>query len=106
MIQSRGSILVGRLAFGTLWAGLLTVLGVLILLDAAAPVQAWLGITAIAAGQLVFMYAVADRVCRFRDRTIINALEMVVVAITLVGFLGVILHFDAAKLLSLAGVFR
>lgn len=106
MTRFRTSILAGRLAFGTLWAGLLVVVGTLLLLEASAPVHTWLGVTAVAAGQLVFMYAVADRVCRFRDRTIINACELMVVGVTLMGFVGVMIHFDAAQLLSLAGVFR
>ncbi len=105
MIEFRKSILVGRIAFGTLWAGLLVVVGVMLLLESSDPVQTWLGVTAVAAGQLVFMYAVADRICHFEDRTVVNLIEMVVVAITLAGFLGVMVYFDAAKLLSLAGAF-
>ena len=103
MDRFRRSILTGRILFGALWAGLLVVFGVITFLDAAAASHRWLGITAIAAGQLVFMYTVADRLCRVANRTPMRAVEMVVIAVTLAGLIGVIVHFDATVFLSLSG---
>jgi len=70
----------GRILFGTLWASLLLIPSLTLLrwrgeADATSYVL-WLSIAGITAGNYVFMYVVADRLCRVKERRLVDAVEL------------------------------
>jgi hypothetical protein len=78
----------GRLLFGSLW-GLLLLIPSLALLRWRADADAgsyvlWLSIAGITAGNYVFMYVVADRLCRVKERWAVDMVEMATLVLFLV----------------------
>lgn len=68
----------GRILFGSLWASLLLIPSLALMRwqgDAGAYVL-WLSIAGITAGNYVFMYVVADRLCRVKERWAVDMVEM------------------------------
>lgn len=70
----------GRILFGTLWASLLLIPSMSLLRwreDAGATSYVlWLSVAGITAGNYVFMYVVADRICRVKERWLVDAVEL------------------------------
>jgi len=70
----------GRILLGTVWSSLLLVLGLRLLIDHlnggdSVAYVLWLAITLISAGNFVFMYVVADRLCRVKERWPVDVAE-------------------------------
>lgn len=84
------AIFVWRLALGIAWGGLVLLGGLHALtLQARSAedlqLQAWLGVTAIAAGNFVFMAIVADRVVQVQRRGLLDALEFGTAGLMVIG---------------------
>lgn len=90
----------GRVLFGTLWASLLLIPSLTLLARRggadATGYALWLSVAGITAGNYVFMYVVADRLCRVKERRLVDAVELA----TLVVF---VLAIALTITLSLAG---
>lgn len=81
---------------GSLWAMVLVIGGAWV---ASSPPDAWggvgpavrlAGLSAIAAGQFVFLVAVADRLCPGANRTVVASVELIAGAAFALGLLGTI----------------
>jgi len=70
----------GRILFGTLWASLLIIPSLTLRVrrdgSATSGYALWLSLAGITAGNYVFMYVVADRLCRVKDRRLVDAVEL------------------------------
>jgi len=80
MHQIRLATFFGRILLGTLWASLLLILSILLLARRGGEFTAmdpllWFFIAGIASGNFVFMYVVADRLCRVRERWAVDLVE-------------------------------
>lgn len=80
---------------GAAWGGLLHIGGLHVLaLQARSTddlhLQIWLGVTALAAGNFVFMAIVADRVVQVRQRGPLDALEFATAALMVIGALATV----------------
>lgn len=84
------------IAAGSLWAMVLVIGGAVV---ASSPPQAWggvgpavrmAGLSAIAAGQFVFLVAVADRLCPGANRAVVASVELIAGATFALGLLGTI----------------
>ncbi len=70
----------GRILLGTVWSSLLLILSLRLAVDrfndpGAGAYVIWLAIAGIAAGNFVFMYVVADRLCRVKERWPVDLVE-------------------------------
>lgn len=71
----------GRILFGSLWSSLLVIPSLMLIMSRAdditlASLGFWIAIAGIASGNFVFMYVVADRLCRVRERWAVDMAEL------------------------------
>lgn len=96
MRMIHATFLLGRLLLGLVWSGLLVIAGLAVLSGVAGwsdpgPAAMWLGAGCIAAGTLVFLFVVADRVCPVARRGPIDVLELTIAGVMILLFLKALL---------------
>lgn len=80
-----------RSVAASLWAGVMIVLGLVVLFDGPGPLPfprqffTFLGVAAVAGGQFVFMVLVADRLVRGAHRRVVVMIEVVTFAMFVLG---------------------
>lgn len=87
------AVWLGRILIGTAWAGSLVVAGIATLVGSwstgeAGRLGVFGGVAAIAAGQFVFLYVVADRLCPMNNRRPADALQILAAAVFALALLG------------------
>lgn len=85
MHNIRTAVFFGRMLFGSLWASLLLIPSLGLLRWRAEPDLGshilWLSLAGVMAGNYVFMYVVADRLCRVKERWAVDLVEMVTLVV-------------------------
>ena len=70
-----------RILLGSLWAALLVIPSLVLLREdgisfVGGSQRVWLAVSGITAGNFVFMYVVADRLCRVRERRVVDLFQL------------------------------